>query len=124
MKFGNGCWLQREGIECFAPQEVYFVNKDEREVIICAPTHHIEHRGDTLGGINLTIRITALLKDVIRVQVSHYLGTVKKGPEFELNLAEAGFMHTEETEDELLIQSGSLLKRINKNRWEFRYFRV
>ena len=47
MKFGNGCWLQREGIECFAPQEVYFVNKDEREVIICAPTHHIEHRGDT-----------------------------------------------------------------------------
>ncbi|MCI8376929.1 MAG: alpha-xylosidase [Lachnospiraceae bacterium] len=123
MKFGNGCWLQREGIECFAPQEVYFVNKDEREVIICAPTHHIEHRGDTLGGINLTIRITAPLKDVIRVQVSHYLGTVKKGPEFELNLAEAGFMHTEETEDELLIQSGSLLLRINKKRWEMRYER-
>lgn len=43
MKFGNRCWRQREGIECFAPQEAYFVNQDEREVIICAPTHHIEH---------------------------------------------------------------------------------
>ena len=27
MKFGNGCWLQKEGIECFAPQEAYFVTK-------------------------------------------------------------------------------------------------
>ena len=79
MKFGNGCWLQKEGIECFAPQEAYFVNKDEREVTICAPTHHIEHRGDTLGGINLTLRITAPLLGVIRVQVSHYLGTLKNG---------------------------------------------
>lgn len=50
MKFGNGCWLQKEGIECFPPQEVYFVDKTEKEVKICAPTHHIMHRGDTLGG--------------------------------------------------------------------------
>ena len=55
MKFGNGCWLQKEGIECFAPQEAYFVNKNDHEVVICAPTHHIAHRGDNLGGINLTI---------------------------------------------------------------------
>ena len=39
MKFGNGCWLQKEGIECFAPQEAYFVNKNDHEVVICAPTH-------------------------------------------------------------------------------------
>ena len=44
MKFGNGCWLQKEGIECFAPQEAYFVNKNDHEVVICAPTHHIAQR--------------------------------------------------------------------------------
>lgn len=43
MKFGNGCWLQKEGIECFAPQEAYFVNRNDHEVVICAPTHHIAH---------------------------------------------------------------------------------
>lgn len=48
MKFGNGCWLQKEGIECFAPQEAYFVNKNDYEVVICAPTHHIAHRGEPL----------------------------------------------------------------------------
>ena len=39
MKFGNGCWLQKEGIECFAPQEAYFVNRNDYEVVNCAPTH-------------------------------------------------------------------------------------
>ena len=29
MKFGNGCWLQKEGCECFAPQQVYFVNTED-----------------------------------------------------------------------------------------------
>lgn len=40
MKFGNGCWLQKEGIECFAPQEAYFVNKNDHEVVICVQTSH------------------------------------------------------------------------------------
>ena len=40
MKFGNGCWLQKEGIECFAPQEAYFVTKKENEVVICAPRRY------------------------------------------------------------------------------------
>lgn len=81
MKFGNGCWLQKEGIECFAPQEAYFVNKNDHEVVICAPTHHIAHRGDTLGGINLTIRVTAPAEGVIRVQTSPLSGSGRSQPE-------------------------------------------
>ncbi len=33
MKFGNGCWLQQEGIECFAAQEAYFITKKERKFL-------------------------------------------------------------------------------------------
>ena len=123
MKFGNGCWLQKEGIECFPPQEVYFVDKKENEVVICAPTHHIAHRGDTLGGINLTIRITAPAKEVIRVQVSHHLGVNKKTPEFELNLNEYGHMDVIETEEELYIKNESLSLRIQKKNWSMQYER-
>ena len=32
MIFGNGCWLQKEGCECFAPQQVYFVKKEDKKV--------------------------------------------------------------------------------------------
>lgn len=123
MKFGNGCWLQKEGIECFAPQEAYFVTKKENEVVICAPTHHIAHRGDTLGGINLTIRITSPADEVIRVQTSHYLGVEDHGPHFELNLDEGRAIKAEETEEELIVRAGSLALRINKINWKMTYER-
>ena len=123
MKFGNGCWLQKEGIECFAPQEAYFVNRNDHEVVICAPTHHIAHRGDTLGGINLTIRITAPAEDVIRVQTSHYLGVEDHSPKFDLNLDENRAMDVEETEDEIVVKSGNLSLRINKKNWSMSYER-
>lgn len=123
MKFGNGCWLQKEGIECFAPQEAYFVKRNEHEIVICAPTHHIAHRGDTLGGINLTIRITAPAEDVIRVQTSHYLGVEDHSPKFDLNLDENRKMDAEETEEEILVKSGNLSLRINKKNWSMSYER-
>ena len=123
MKFGNGCWLQKEGIECFAPQEAYFVTKKENEVVICAPTHHIVHRGDTLGGINLTIRITSPADEVIRVQTSHYLGVEDHGPHFDLNLDEGRAINAEETEEELIVRAGSLALRINKINWKMTYER-
>lgn len=123
MKFGNGCWLQREGIECFAPQEAYFVTKKENEVVICAPTHHIAHRGDTLGGINLTIRITSPADEVIRVQTSHYLGAEDHGPHFDLNLDEGRVINAEETGEEIIVRAGSLALRINKINWKMTYER-
>ena len=36
MKFHNGCWLFKEGYECFSPQHVYEVRKSEQEVVLCA----------------------------------------------------------------------------------------
>ena len=68
MKFSNGCWLQREGCECFSPAQVYFVKREKDAVTICAPTQRITKRGDTLGGVNLTVRISAPWPEVLRVQ--------------------------------------------------------
>ena len=59
MKFGNGCWLQQEGTECFPASQVYFVKQEPSKVTLCMPTHYINHRGDTLGGVNLTMEISA-----------------------------------------------------------------
>ena len=123
MKFGNGCWLQKEGIECFPPQEVYFVDKTEKEVKICAPTHHIMHRGDTLGGINLTIKVTVPREEMIRVQVSHHLGKKKQEPQFELYVEEEVTPLIIETEEEIQIQTGQLVLKIGKKNWSMTYER-
>ena len=123
MKFGNGCWLQKEGCECFAPQQVYFVKTEAKKVTLCAPTGRINHRGDTLGGIVLTIEITSPMPEVIRVKTSHHLGVQKKGPDFELNIEENMDLNVTEDEEKIRIESGSLALIITKEYWSMTYER-
>ena len=118
MKFSNGCWLQKEGCECFSPAEVYFSKIEENMVSICAPTSKIVTRGDTLGGVNLTIQITAPALEVLRIQTYHYMGVQKKAPAFELNMSE-GNLTAEELEDRLVIRSGELRREILKENAAF-----
>ena len=122
MKFGNGCWLQQEGIECFAAQEAYFITKKEKEVSFCVPTHHIVYRGDTLGGVNLTVKISSPAPEVLRVQTFHYMGVQKKAPEFELNM-EPQTLRTEEDEEQISIFSGNFGVKITKNPWSMTFLR-
>ncbi|MDY4969818.1 MAG: alpha-xylosidase [Lachnospiraceae bacterium] len=109
MKFHNGCWLLKEGYACFSPQQVYEINKNDTEVVMCAPTAKIVKKGDTLGGINLTIRVTAPIPGVLRVQAYHYKGVNRKNdPEFELDLPEAQKLDVTEEEGKLIIRNGGL----------------
>ena len=92
-------------------------------VTLCAPTHKINHRGDTLGGANLTIRIGSPMPDVIRVQTDHYMGVLPKSPSFELNLDNPQSLQVEDSEEMLTITSGSLSLEIDKKNWAMRYIR-
>ena len=123
MKFSNGCWLQKEGCECFAPQQVYFVEKEKKRVVICAPTARIRHRGDTLGGINLTLEITSPMPEVLRVRTRHHKGMKRNGPEFELNAGEPVDMDVREDEETIRISSGTLTLVLTKENWSMTYER-
>ena len=121
MKFSNGCWLQKEGYERFTPQEVYFSNFEPNRVTLCTPTNAIKHRGDTLGGVNLTIQISSPMPEVIRVQTHHYMGVLKKDPEFELDIQADANLDINEDEEKISIQSGSLRLIITKSNWSMIY---
>lgn len=122
MKFGNGCWLQKEGCACFSPAEVYFTKIEEDKVTLCAPTHKMNQRGDTLGGVNLTLEITAPAPNVIRVKTYHYKGAAKNAPEFELELPETQPMDIEDTKDRISVRSGEAELVIEKQNWEMTYY--
>ena len=123
MKFSNGCWLQKEGCACFTPAEVYFSEIREDKVVITAPTHKISHRGDTLGGINLTLEITTPMPEVIRARTYHYKGALKDAPEFELSLPqEKEKMDAVETEKEIVVKSGTAELHIEKENWKMTYY--
>lgn len=123
MKFHNGCWLLKEGYGAFSPQQVYDVRKKEDEVVLVAPTMRIVHKGATIGGVNLTVRITAPAPEVIRVQTYHHKGVQKKTPEFELNLPESQNLAVEEDEKAITVKSGALSLIIDKDNWSMRYER-
>lgn len=135
MKFSNGCWLNKEGTEVFSPAEVYFVRKDEqvmvktvgsfscKELVLTTPTHAIRHRGDTLGGVNLTIRISAPHPEMLRIRTDHYLGAKERTPGFELTLDPNSVLTVDNSEDKVVIYSGKLRLEINKRSWKMEYFR-
>lgn len=123
MKFSNGCWLQKEGCSCFAPQEVYFTKIEERKVTLLAPTIHIVTRGDTLGCINLTMEITTPAPDIFRVRTYHFKGAVVETPAFDLELTEELPLEVEDDEEKIKITSGSMSLVITKKTWSMTYMR-
>lgn len=122
MKFANGEWLLKEGTACFPASQIYYTKIEEKRVVMTAPSTPIHHRGMTLGGVNLTIEVTAPLPDTLRIRTSHYLGVQKKAPEYELNLQELP-LDVEENEELLVIHNGSLTLEIEKKTGKMTYYR-
>ena len=123
MKFSNGCWLFKEGCSCFSPQEVYFTEITETKVKLTAPTQHINQRGDTLGGIILTLEITSPAVEVIRVRTYHHKGKIHKGPSFELYQNDELPLDVTDNDDVIIIKSGDLNLEITKQNWSMTYKR-
>ena len=103
MKFSNGCWLQKEDCACFSPAQIYFTKIEKDRVTLCAPTNKINHRGDTLGGVNLTIQISAPYPEVLRIQTYHHMGLKERMPQFELAAPQNGNLVAEETEKQIIV---------------------
>jgi len=123
MKFSNGCWLQKEHTACFSPAHVYDARIGGESVRLCCPTTKIRHRGDTLGGVNLTVEFSAPREGMLRVRAWHYAGVREKGPAFELNLEERSALRAEATDGRIIVRSGGLRAQIDRETAEFVFYR-
>jgi len=88
MKFTNGYWMIKEGIEAHFASCAIEPEQQGDELVVYAPERPIRHRGDTLNAQLLTIRYSSPIKNIIKVRVSHFEGGLDKGPRFELNTAQ------------------------------------
>lgn len=123
MKYHNGCWILKEGYQCFSPKQAYEIRKTDTQLWIVAPTARIEKKGDTLGGVNLSVCITSPKEDVIRVQTFHHRGAAERGPSFELEGAEPAKLDCEIGDELITVKSGGLTLEININDWAMTYRR-
>jgi alpha-D-xyloside xylohydrolase len=86
MKFTDGAWLMQPGAQAHHPAEVHDAARVGDELVIHAPTRPIRHRGDTLQGPLLTIRLSSPLEGVVRVRIEHFSGGLDRGPRIPLQV--------------------------------------
>ncbi|MDR2542285.1 MAG: alpha-xylosidase [Treponema sp.] len=110
MKFTNGYWLMKEGVEPHFAACALEAEQNGDELVVYAPERHIRHRGDTLSNQLLTVRYSSPMENVIRVRISHFEGGVDRGPHFELiqNGGKAASVSVKINEKEASFKSGDL----------------
>src|SRR5258708_1256549 len=82
MKFTDGYWMMREGVRAHYAAQAYDGETDERSLTVFAAPRPIRHRGDTVQGPLLTIRMSSPMPDVARVRISHFEGGDDRKPQF------------------------------------------
>jgi alpha-D-xyloside xylohydrolase len=120
MKFTDGNWLHLPGVTPNYATEVYDHAIEPNTISMVVPCHSINHRGDTLGGANLTITLSSPLEDVVSIKIVHFDGVNAKIPSFEV----ADFMPSVSTkveEGHLALTSGKLTARISKKNYKLEF---
>ena len=84
MKFTDGNWLLREGVQAFYPAQLHEIETTDTTLTAYAPTRPLRQRGDTIGGPLLTVEFSAPMADVVRVRLTHFAGQRSRSPQFVL----------------------------------------
>ncbi|GIE98454.1 alpha-xylosidase [Paractinoplanes rishiriensis] len=85
MKFTDGYWRKRDGFAVLHPSQLHDTETDGTSLTAYATAKPVRKRSDTLDAPIITIRCEAPAPDIIRVSIGHFLGGVRRGPDFVLN---------------------------------------
>ncbi|MFI9456340.1 alpha-xylosidase [Amycolatopsis sp. NPDC052450] len=111
MKFSNGYWLLRDGVQAAHPVEVYDLTAGDGRIVVHAPTHPVRHRGDLLKGPVATVGFSSPMPDVIGVSVTHFEGGLPREPRFELSAVDE---EAKVSEDGHTLTAGALSVRLRR----------
>ncbi len=91
MKFTNGYWMIRDGVDALYAREAYELAADAttESLNVLAPTSVVRGRYDTLNLPTFNVDITTPAEGVIRVCAEHWQGATEY-PGFPLNADEPG----------------------------------
>lgn len=91
MKFTNGYWMIRDGVDALYAREAYELAADAttESLNVLAPTSAVRGRYDTLNLPTFNVDITTPAEGVIRVRAEHWQGATEY-PGFPLNADEPG----------------------------------
>lgn len=121
MKFSDGEWLMQPGVTASYAAEAYDVTQVGDTLVIDAPTRAIKHRGDTLGGPMLTVKLSSPMEGVIRVRLEHFTGGAKGQPLIPLQPQATPAVQIEIGKEEAVLRSGEIAVRVKRPSWEISF---
>ncbi|GGP21131.1 alpha-xylosidase [Silvimonas iriomotensis] len=113
MKISDGNWLIRDGLNLTYAVQVHSVDIIGDELLIYAAPRDVTSRAYQLDTGLITLRVHSPQPGIIGVKLSHFEGTVNKGPHFALAREDHPVSITN-TAEEATLTTGSLTFRIAK----------
>src|SRR5581483_7936505 len=114
MKFTDGNWFKRKGVNMIHPVEIREREITQGALSVFAPPSAVYNRGSGINQALLEIRFSSPFADVIRIQIFHYKGTLDRGPHFQVHSTPDTEVNIAETDDELRFGSGKLIACVHK----------
>jgi alpha-D-xyloside xylohydrolase len=122
MKFTDGYWLIKEGIQVHFAACPAEIEQQGNELVVYAPEKPIRHRGDTLNMQLLTVRYSSPMKNVIRVRITHFEGGLNNRPNFPLECDPSFKPSIRIQEKEAVLESGELSVSVERgDRWNITF---
>ncbi|MDP9417349.1 MAG: alpha-xylosidase [Actinomycetota bacterium] len=113
MKFTDGYWMLREGVQASYPVAVHDVETGEASVTLYAPGYRVSNRGDLLDGPLITLTLSSPSEGVITVRADHFTGGRAHTPQFELLQRNFADVQVRQDDDFLTFTSGPLTARVH-----------
>ncbi|WP_327665916.1 alpha-xylosidase [Streptomyces sp. NBC_00498] len=114
MKFTDGFWLMRDGVEASYATEVRDLRVDADRFTAFAADKRIQRRGDTLNSPLLTVDCFTPAEGVIGVRVTHHAGKRRPAPDFRLPGEDAGAGTVRRDGTKVELSSGPLSVRLDE----------
>ena len=121
MKFSDGEWLMQPGVTASYAAEAYDVTQVGDTLVVDTPTRAIKHRGDTLGGPMLTVKLSSPMEGVIRVRMEHFTGGAMVPALIPLQPQATPTVTIEVGKEEAVLRSGEIAVRVKRTSWEIAF---
>lgn len=121
MKFTDGLWVVKPGVTLSNAAQVRDVQVHADHVMVYASRMPMTHRGMSLQGPLLTLRFSAPRPDIIALKLSHFTGSARKEPKYDLN-SEACALQVEQTDDDIRITAGKMTAVIQRSPFALTYY--
>jgi alpha-D-xyloside xylohydrolase len=120
MKFSDGIWRMRDGVQRYPAARVVTHSLERGELVL-----RCVHKGDPKNNLNaygITLRLSSPLAGVVRVRAQHMTGRVERGPNFEVPADRAEGVSVSETAQAIIYAVDGLSVEVAKRPFALSFF--